>query len=72
MAVAPEPRVLIGYPGTHANVLLGLKATVGLDANRPKFALVVNRILIVPITPNVVQIELADVDKGSNPREPCV
>ena len=40
MVVAPEPRVSIGYPGTHANVLLGLKATVGLDANRPKFALV--------------------------------
>ena len=38
MAVAPEPRVSIGYPGTHANVLPGLKATVGLDANRPKFA----------------------------------
>ena len=32
----------------------------------------VNRILIVPTTPNVVLIELADADKGSNPKEPCV
>ena len=40
MVVGLEPGVSIGYPGTHVNVHPGLKATVGLDANRPKFALV--------------------------------
>ena len=38
MVVGLEPGVSIGYPGTHVNVHPGLKATVGLDANRPKFA----------------------------------
>ena len=37
MAVAQGPLVSIGFPGTHANVLPDLKATAGLDANRPKF-----------------------------------
>jgi hypothetical protein len=72
MAVAPGPLVSIGCPGTHANVHPDIKATAGLDANRPKFERVVNRISIVPITPNVVQIEPADADKASSPREPCV
>jgi hypothetical protein len=72
MAVAQGPLVSIGYPGTHANVLPDSKVMVGLDANRPKFERVVNRISIVPTTPNVVQIELVDVAKVLSPTEPCV
>lgn len=72
MAVALGPLVSIGCPGTHANVPPDLKATAGLDANRPKFERVVNRISIVPIMPNVVQIEPVDVAKVSSPTEPCV
>jgi hypothetical protein len=71
MGVAQGLLVSIGYPGTHANALPVLKAMAGLDVNRPKFVQDVNRISIVPITPNVVQIEPAGVDKGSNQKEPC-
>lgn len=72
MAVAQVPLVSIGFPGTHANVLPDLKVTAGLDANRLKSERVVNQILIVPIMPNVVQIERVDVAKVSSPMEPCV
>jgi len=72
MAVAQVPLVSIGFPGTHANVLPDSKVTAGLDANRLKSERVVNQILIVPIMPNVVQIERVDVAKVSSPKEPCV
>lgn len=72
MAVAQVPLVSIGFPGTHANVLPDSKVTAGLDANRPKFERVVSQISIVPIMPNVVQIEPVDVAKVSSPTEPCV
>lgn len=72
MAVAQVPLVSIGFPGTHANVLPDSKVTAGLDANRLKSERVVNQILIVPIMPNVVQIERVDVAKVSSPTEPCV
>lgn len=72
MAVAQGPLVSIGFLGTHANVPPDLKATARLDANRPKFERVVSQISIVPIMPNVVQIEPVDVAKVSSPTEPCV
>jgi hypothetical protein len=72
MAVAQVPLVSIGFPGTLVNVLPDSKVTAGLDANRPKSERVVNQILIVPIMPNVVQIERVDVAKVSSPTEPYV
>lgn len=72
MAVASVPLVSIVYLAILANAHPVSKETDVWVANRPKFAQVVNRISTVPTTPNVVQIELAVVDKALSPMEPCV
>ena len=72
MAVASEPPVLTGFPGTPANVHPGSGATGGSDVNLPKYVRVANPISIVLTMPNVVQIEPVGAEKASSPTEPCV